>query len=340
MKQSFTLLMTVASLLLTFTCLAQDSKPDAPSGNVSATIFYNYHYDFSEGVEKKSQFELLRCYFGYQYQFSDKLSAKITMDVGNDGKTYAAYLRYGGFEWKLFPFLALEAGMINTHIWDVQEKLYNYRYILETQQDKDKFYSSGDLGVKATIKPFDKVELHAGLYNGEGYKKIQDDYGMHKVSFDVVAKPAEGLIIKAYYDIMGKKDTLPGGTITTLNHQHIVSVFAGYELKNKFRLGAEYNSQFNSGNVTDRELGGISAVGSVTFKKFELFARFDQLASNTLTGNTEAWNIKKDHHLIMGGIQYAPFKVLRMALNYRHYFPKSSSGIPLDLLYMNFEFKF
>jgi hypothetical protein len=236
-------------------------------------------------------------------------------------------------------YLSFDLGMINTHIWDVQEKIYGYRYILETEQDKDKFYSSGDLGVKATFKPFDKIEIHAGLYNGEGYKKIQDDYGVHKVSFDVVAKPIEGLTFKVYYDLMGKKDTL-AEKIITLEDQQIASLFLGYEKKDLFRLGLEYNTQLNSGNKADRQLNGISAYTAYIFKKFELFGRYDQLSSNTITGTIDPWNIAKDYTFIMGGVQYAPVKGFKMALNYRHFTPKKSGDDPMDLVYMNFEYKF
>ena len=48
-----------------------------PSGKASGTIFLNYHYDATEGAEKKSQIELLRAYLGYSYNFSEKIWVKI-----------------------------------------------------------------------------------------------------------------------------------------------------------------------------------------------------------------------------------------------------------------------
>lgn len=310
-----------------------------PSGKVFGTVFLNYHYDLSENATKKSQVEILRSYFGYQYAFSEKITSKVMFDIGNDGKAFSAFLKYASMEWKINKLFVIEGGMISTHIFDNQEKFYGYRYILEVLQDKDKFYSSADLGVKATFKPLDFVELHAGLYNGEGYKKIQDEFGVQKTSFDIVITPVKGLIFKTYYDFMPKRDTAILNS-DLLQNQGILNFFLGYELVNVFRAGIEYDMMSNSGNIAGRELRGISAYGSAILKKFELFIRYDQLTSNKIEDELNPWNINKDHRMILGGIQFAPVKGIKTALNYRHYFPEKEGSAPLKLLYLNLEYKF
>jgi hypothetical protein len=308
-----------------------------PSGKIFGTVFLNYHYDMTENVTKKSQIEILRSYLGYQYAFSEKITSKVLFDIGNDGKAFSAFLKNASLEWKINNLFVLEGGMISTHIFDNQEKFYGYRYILETLQDKDKFYSSADLGVKATFKPLDFVEFHAGLYNGDGYKKIQDEFGVQKTSFDVVIMPVKGLIFKTYYDFMPKRDT----TISNrdlLQTQSILNFFLGYELVNVFRAGIEYDILSNSSNIKGHELRGISAYGSAVMKKIELFVRYDQLTSNTVEDELNPWNINKDHRMILGGIQFAPVKGIKTALNYRHYFPEKEGSTPL--LYLNLEYKF
>lgn len=310
-----------------------------PSGKVFGTVFLNYHYDMTENVNKKSQIEILRSYLGYQYAFSERITSKVLFDMGNDGKAFSAFLKNASLEWKINNLFVLEVGMISTHIFDNQEKFYGYRYILETLQDKDKFYSSADLGVKATFKPLDFVEFHVGLYNGEGYKKIQDEFGVQKTSFDLVIMPVKGLIFKTYYDFMSKRDTAISDR-DLLQTQSILNFFLGYELVNVFRAGIEYDMLSNNSNIKGHELRGISAYGSAVMKKIELFIRYDQLTSNTVEDDLNPWNINKDHRMILGGIQFAPVKGIKTALNYRHYFPEKEGSMPLKLLYLNLEYKF
>ncbi|MGE5406806.1 MAG: hypothetical protein ACM3NR_03750 [Methanosarcina sp.] len=336
-KNIFTLVFLLSSPVI-FSQAAE--KKFEPSGKVLGTVFLNYHYDMTENVTKKSQIEILRSYLGYQYSFSEKITSKILLDISNDGKAFSAFLKNASLEWKISKTLALEGGMISTHIFDTQEKFYNTRYILETLQDKDKFYSSADLGVKATFKPFSFMELHAGFYNGDGYKKIQDDFGVQKASFDVVIMPVKGVTFKTYYDFMPKRDT----AITNrdlLQTQSILNFFLGYELVNVFRAGIEYDMLGNSGNVGGRELNGISAFGSAMVgEKIELLVRYDQLTSNKMEDALDPWNINKDHRMILTGLQFSPVKGVRTALNYRHFLPEKDGSTPMNLLYLNLEYKF
>lgn len=317
----------------------ETGKKVEPNGKATGIVFSNYHYDLTKNSEKKSQFEILRAYLGYLYNFSDKFHSKIVLDVSNDGKAFSAFLKAASLEWKINDRFFLEGGMIGTLAFDTQEKFYGQRYIMEAFMDKNKFYSSADLGIKATFKPIDIVELHAGVFNGEGYKKIQDDFGVHRTSFDVVIKPVKGLLFKAYYDIMPKRDT----AITNedlLHPQSVFSLFLCYEVLNSFRAGIEYDRQNNSDNKEGYALDGISVSTAYTLKKIELFARYDQVASNTLEGTTNPWNLTKDYSMILGGIQYAPQSGIKLALNYRHFLPRMSGTLPLDLIYLNLEFKF
>ena len=63
---------------------AQETKEEfKPSGQAHFTVFWNYHADLTKDATKTSAFELNRSYLGYKYAFSDKISAKITFDVGS-----------------------------------------------------------------------------------------------------------------------------------------------------------------------------------------------------------------------------------------------------------------
>jgi len=74
-------------------------------------------------------------------------------------------------------------------------------------------------------------------------------------------------------------------------------------------------------------------------KKVEVFGRFDQLSSNTLSGESEAWNMAKDGNQIIAGIQVSPVKGLKFSLNYQNYSFDDSAINNKSLLYLNAQFK-
>jgi hypothetical protein len=316
----------------------QSGNKFEPSGKVSGQIFVNYHYDFTKGAEKKSQFEVLRSNFGYAYSFTEKLTGKIVMDAANDGKAYSAFLKCASLEFKTGK-LSFEGGMMKTFMFDTQEDSWGYRYVMESIQDKDKFYYSYDLGFKASYRPTDFLQLRAGVFNGEGFKKLQDDFGIQRGAFDLVLFPARGVTFKVYYDFMPKRDTAihdPGLLYT----QNSTGFFLGYDKPGKYRLGAEYNIQRGNGNRKFHTLNEISFYGTLVVKKFELFSRYDNLSSNTLEGESLGWNAARDYRMLTGGIQYVLSKGVRTALNYRNLIPQNSGSPALNLIYLNLEVKF
>lgn len=337
MKRTLFLLLVVAMHCASANC-QNETKKFEPSGKVNGQIFLNYHYDFTEGVQKTSQFEVLRSNLGYTYNFSEKFTGRITMDAANDGKAYSSFLKVASLEWKQGMF-TVEGGMMKTFIYDTQEDEWGNRYVMESFQDREKFYSTFDLGVKAAFRPSDIVQLRAGIFNGEGYKKLQDDFGVQRKSFDIILHPIKEITFKAYYDFMPKKDTAIHNS-DLLFTQRTANFFAGYNKPGKFRIGAEYNIQNGNGNRKDHSLYGVSVYGTLTVKVVELFARYDQLSSNKINLATESWNVSHDYSLVSGGVQMSPAKGVRMSLNYRHYIPESNLIVNSDMVYVSLELKF
>ena len=77
--------------LFTFSQMTENEDKGQPHFKV----FWNYNYDFSDDVQQNSAFELKRVYLGYKYKFDEKISAKITYDIGkNDaGSNYTAFVK-------------------------------------------------------------------------------------------------------------------------------------------------------------------------------------------------------------------------------------------------------
>ncbi len=325
--------------ILILSCFSYSQSADTefkPSGKVHFKIFWNYHADLSEGATKTSAFELKRSYLGYKYEYSKNISAKITFDAGDNdtGSAYTVLLKAAQLDWKVSSVVKISMGLIGMKQFKDQENFWGYRYISKSFQDLYGFGSSADLGINAEFKLSKKLKANFIVFNGEGYKKVQDTDGQQKVGGSLIFNPIEGLTTKIYMDSQPAADS---DAISTM------SLFAGYKAS-KWRIGAEYNMLSNGENFSkpaqDHDLDGLSFYSTYSFsKKVEVFGRFDQLSSNTLSGDTEAWNMAKDGNQIIVGIQVAPVKGLKFSLNYQGFSFDDDTVTNNSLVFLNAEFK-
>lgn len=334
MKKTFLLL---SAILLTISSFSQTTEEEfKPGGNVQFKVFWNYHYDFSQNATKKSAFEINRSYFGYAYDFSKNISAKIIFDAGSDAgfSEYSILLKTAQLDWKVAEGVKLSMGLIGMKQFNDQEDFWNYRYVFKSFQDEHSYGPSADLGVNAEFTITKTLKANFVLSNGEGYKKLQDEDGNQKIGGSLIFEPIKGLTTKIYMDSQAVTDSK---AISSL------ALFAGYKTTD-WRLGAEYNKLNNgkkySSAAVDHELDGLSFYATyVLNKKFEIYGRYDQLSSNTLTGGLNNWNIANDGNQVIAGIQYAPVKGLKFSLNYQDF---SFDNTVLDnksLVFLNAEFK-
>jgi len=330
-------LLFLSILFISISSFSQSTEEDfKPSGEILFKVFWNYHYDFTQNVTKTSAFELDRSYFGYKYDFSKAISAKITFDVGSNtgGSEYTAFLKAAQLDWKVTKGVKLSMGLIGMKQFNDQEDFWGYRYLHKSFQDEYGFGSSTDLGINAEFTLTKNLKANFLIVNGEGYKAIQDADGNQKIGGSLVYTPVKGLITKIYAD---NQPTTGGDDITTY------SFFAGYKATD-WRLGAEYNMQNNATKYAspapNQDLDGISIYATyVINKKVEIFGRYDQLNSNTLTGENTPWNFAKDGSQMITGIQYAPVKGLKFALNYQGFNFDDSTKDHKSLVFLNAEFK-
>lgn len=318
----------IVALLVSNSAFTQKNEDFKPSGKASVKIFSNFHSSFSDGNSHQA-FEITRAYFGYGYNFSKSFSGKITLDVGNPGVgglQMTAYLKNAMVTYKQNG-LTVNFGLIGLVQFKVQEKAWGYRYLYKSFQDQHKFGSSADLGLNVAYK-FDKAfSMDFTLINGEGYKKIETDSTL-RVGLGASIHPIKEVTLRAYYDVIKKNDV----------SQQSLAFFAGYKGKD-FSMGAEYNKQINNKNVDGKDLTGFSIYGTYKLdKKWKIFGRFDDLASNELMGSD--WNIAKDGNVIIAGFEYTPVKGLKIAPNYQGWNPKDDSKKYMTGIFMNLEIAF
>ena len=308
---------------------SQDNNEFKPYFKPLALVFTNVHTSFNESTSSGA-FEITRAYLGFEYFFTEKLSSRVNIDVGDPGSgslEMTAFLKNAYLLYKNNGFSA-RFGMIGTDQYNFIEKHWGYRYIYKSFQDEYSFGPSADLGTAIEYSFSNFLTLDFSVLNGEGYKKLQSD-NVFKTTFGATLRPLKGLTFRGYYDFM--KDEFA---------QTSLSLFAGYEIS-KFRIGMEYNVQQNNKMVDEHTFSGISAYASWGLSdKLSLFTRYDNLTSEVPSTEIIPWNNAGDGQLYMLGMDYLITKGVKIAPNFRGWRPASSSEDITYLVALNFEIKF
>lgn len=332
MKKQF----AIALLLLVGVISLNAQEEFKPGGSGIGVVFFNYKYDLTQDVTRTSSFNLERAYLGYKYDFAKNLSGRVIFDVSydNDAKAFTAWAKNAYMEWAVLPELKLSFGMIPLKHFDLQDKFWGYRYIMKTFTDEYGMGTTADLGLSAELPLNDFIAFNFYAVNGEGFKGIQDNYGVHRYGANATIKPAAGFIARLHYDVMANKyssaELINGNLVVTTMDTSTISVlsaFLGYEQKDLFRIGVEYNFMNNGASyrspAEDFTSGGISVFGTYIFNpKFEIFARYDNLTRDMpLLPEADLldparWENQRGS-LVMAGVQYKPVKNVNLALNYR-----------------------
>jgi len=318
----------IAILLISLTTQAQE-EAFTPSGKPFIRVFSNFHTDMAGG-SSASEFEIKRAYLGYQYNLSKEFSGKVNFDIGNPkagGHEMAAYVKNAYIAYDKGK-LGVEFGLMATTSFKTMENLWGNRYIEKSFQDENNFNASADIGISAVYSFTDWLSADVMIANGEGYKKLQGD-NQFRSGLGLTVYPIESIIIRAYSDFMG-----------TTNSQTSLTGAIGYTTK-KITAVAEYNLQQNVWNTAGKDWSGISAYANVDLaKKTKVFVRYDMLASTTISGESENWNLSKDGTKLMAGFEYQPVKGLKFAPNVRFFDTADASSDNITSFFLNCEIKF
>jgi len=322
------ILSVLACTLFAGNAFAQEENPEFKrSGKAFMKVYTNYHSTWTNG-EANKVFEIQRAYFGYQYQLSEYISGRLTLDVGDPDfgeLEMTAYLKHAYVQYKKNRLTAM-IGMIGLHQFKLQEDLWGGRYLFKSYMDEYRFGPSADLGAYVAYDIHKILSVDLTIANGEGYKKLESDTAL-KYSVGTTIRPLEGLDLRASYDHMGNDSA-----------QQTLAFYAGYR-KGKVTLGAEYNRQLNYERINGHDRSGVSLYGSYLMKKIRLFGRYDLLSSPTLSTDTDPWNYANDGQLVIAGVEFRPLKGLIVTPNYQAWIPADKSGVA-NSIYLSLEIKF
>lgn len=312
--------------------LSQTTDDNTEKLNPILKVFANFHSGINDAVKDESAFEIKRAYLGFGYQYDENFLAKVQLDIGspNDQSQYSLLRRFSYFKNAYLQYkkdkITVQFGIIGLHQFKTQEKFWGRRYIYKSFQDKHKFGSSADLGASIVYKASKMLSFDVAVMNGEGYSGLQSDNN-YKTGIGMTLSLFNSLTYRAYYDFISEKET-----------QSTISNFIGYK-HDKFSLGGEYVYKINYGFEKDYNYYGLSVYGSLKLQKnIELFARFDKVDSDKLSGESTPWRLEKDGSAIISGIQYKPISKIKFSLNYQDWYPSAKNSDNEAFIYFNIEF--
>ncbi len=201
---------------------------DTPSVNVGGTIFADYTYiqeptqtDAAGNQIHFNGFNVTRAYINVTGQINHLIQFRITPDVvrvavpasgpiaGVTGTlVYRLKYAYGQLNFSDFTTKGswFRIGLQQTPYVDFEEGIYRYRFAGPILIDREAFLTSSDLGASVHWNaPENFGDIHAGVYNGDGYTSPQIN---NELSFQVrgTLRPLpmipiiKGLRLTGFYD--------------------------------------------------------------------------------------------------------------------------------------------
>jgi hypothetical protein len=175
---------------------------DAPTFKVGATIFA----DYTAQTTAPDAFNVSRAYINITGNLNDKLSFRVTPDVARESGSGSSLAGSQEFRLKyaFAQFTAsrwwLRAGVQQTPLVDYSESVYRYRFQGTLFVERNGFLTSSDTGVSAHYDfPGDRGDVHAGIYNGEGYSKAEAN-DAKALQVRATFKPVKGVRTTLFVD--------------------------------------------------------------------------------------------------------------------------------------------
>lgn len=166
---------------------------DTPSIRVGVTLFTDYTRvqqpkikDADGNDVSLGGFNVARAYINVTGNMSHLVAFRITPDIARETGTgsalngsYTFRLKYAYAQFNLDDWLGkgrtgtwVRLGMQQNPWVDFIDTIYRYRFQGTTFEDREGFLSSSDVGATFHYNlPGNYGDLHAGVYNGEGYSK-------------------------------------------------------------------------------------------------------------------------------------------------------------------------
>jgi len=318
----------------------------APSVALGGVLFYDYTVsaapetaDAAGAAIHANAFNVTRAYLNVTGRVNSLIAFRITPDIARYGTGstdgLAFRLKYGYAQFDLGRFTGswtgawVRVGMQQTPFLDGQESVYRYRFQGTAFAERDGRLSSSDTGISArTNLPGGYGDVHAGLYNGEGYTRPEaNDQKAFMLRATVRPLPdggrhVRGLRVTAYVH----RDHVMRDAV---RHRFVGS--AWYEHP-RLNAGVDYLTRSDQAapGAPTVESDGYSVFVTPFFQQkgdgLEALLRFDSFRSDRTLRNT------RQHRTIAGLAWWMPSVAGRataaILLDYEHVVQRNAAGAP------------
>jgi len=198
---------------------ASAAAADEPSVKVGATLFADYTSQTAPDA-----FNVSRAYINVTGNLNKNISFRITPDVSREsgsGSSLAGSqqfrLKYAFAQYTVDRWW-IRLGMQQTPLIDATEAVYRYRFQGTLFPEREGWLSSSDTGASVHYNlPGERGDVHAGIYNGEGYSKAEAN-DQKALQVRATYKPLKGvrttLFVDADHYAAGAKRTRLIGQVT------------------------------------------------------------------------------------------------------------------------------
>jgi hypothetical protein len=165
---------------------------DTPSVKVGAVLYADWTYqpspeviDTDGNVINPSSFNVTRSYINITGNVSHVVAFRITPDIARETNPASSLngslefrIKYAFAQFNLDDWMTkgswVRLGIQQTPLLDYEENIYRYRFQGTTFTEREGFYNSSDAGASFHYNlPANYGEVHAGIYNGEGYTRAE-----------------------------------------------------------------------------------------------------------------------------------------------------------------------
>lgn len=301
----------VLFLCASSTVFAQDKNPAKFSGYMFGDYFYNVGRDTGisrisnkalSGAQDFNAFQFRRIYFTYDDEISSSFITRFRLEADQSANTsngkIGVAVKDAYLNWKnVFSGSDLIFGIQPTPTFEVSEGAWGYRSLEKTIMDLRGIAPSRDLGIALHGRLDEKGDINywVMIANGDGNSPATSKF--HRYYAHIQVKPVTNFQITLYGDLKTQPDindpashASPPATLS--NNVMTTAIFAGYNEKDNYSLGAEgflqstSHGMNNGGTLQTKSAIGFSLFGSINLQKDVIaVARYDYFDPNTDSGS-------------------------------------------------------
>ncbi|MFC1627982.1 porin [Gemmatimonadota bacterium] len=302
------------------------------NGTLQGRAYFDISKGLSDDVNNMLTNGFRRVHFTWNMPMSEGITGRFRTDVKqNTDGTYRVFIKHVYADWKTSDMVSLRVGMMGTPMYGDIEEVWAYRGVEMTMQDYFKIRASADIGLMASFRLNDMIDLNVMFSNGEGYSNLDDTSFGKAYEVQGVFTPVDGLLVTAHYGLNGFDGDGDPLTEGDMENTTTMDFSVGYEGEN-YAIGGSYTRQSNYRFTLDQDGSGFWGFGRYTLQGSPL----------TLLGTWMNWDPDTSMDddtltLLMVGLDYSAGKGLSIIPNFHQ--TRTGTADPTTMFRITFNWK-